>query len=133
MLNPFPELLVYGLLAPFIIRLALGFALIYLSVEHYRNTAQIAQLLRPRTGASARIAGPALAVFELAAGVALIAGAWVQIAAIAALVLTLKPLLLRGDLRAISPYAHSTYAVLFMMALSLLLSGAGAFAFDISL
>ena len=133
MLNPFPELLVYGILAPFIIRLALGFALLYLSVEHYRNKRQIAELLRPLMGRLAGGAGPAMAVFEIAAGVALIAGAWTQIAALCACVLTLKPLFLRSNLRGIAPYSHSTYAILFMMALSLLLSGAGAFAFDIPL
>lgn len=133
MLNPFPELLVYGILAPFIIRLALGFALLYLSVLHYRNKRQIAELLRPSIGRLAGGVGPTVAVFEVASGVALVAGAWTQIAALLACVLMLKPLFLKSHLQGLSPYSHGTYAILFMMALSLLLSGAGAFAFDIPL
>ncbi len=133
MLNPFPELLVYGILAPFIIRVALGSALLYLGIEHYRGRVAIAELLNPLMGKLARGAGGGLGLIEVLCGVALIVGAWTQVAALLACALTLKPLLLRAHLRGLSPYSPGMYMLLFVMALSLLVSGAGAFAFDIPL
>ncbi len=133
MLNPFPELLVYGLIAPFLIRIALGSALLYLAVEHYRGRRDIAELLRPLVGRGGRGVAVALSLFELGAGAFLIVGAWTQLAALVAMVLTIKPLLLKPHLKGLMPYEKATYGLLFLMALSLLLSGAGAFAFDIPL
>lgn len=132
MLNPFPELLTYGLIAPFIIRIAIGSALLYLAVEHYRGRRDIAELMRPLVGRSGGIA-VALSLFELVAGALLLVGAWTQVSALLAMVLTLKPLFLKAHLRGLMPYEKATYGLLFLMALSLLLSGAGAFAFDIPL
>lgn len=133
MLNPFPELLVYGLIAPFIIRIALGSALLYLAVEHYRGRRNIAELLRPLMGHGSRGIAVALSFFELIAGALVLVGAWTQAAALLAMVLTLKPLFLKAHLKGLMPYEKATYGLLFLMAASLLLSGAGAFAFDIPL
>lgn len=133
MLNPFPELLVYGLVAPFIIRLALGSALLFLAVEHYRGRRDIADLMRPLMGRTGYGIAAALSFFELAAGVLLIVGAWTQWAAILAALLTVKPLFLKEHLCGLMAYEKATYGLMLLMAISLLLSGAGAFAFDIAL
>jgi uncharacterized membrane protein YphA (DoxX/SURF4 family) len=133
MLNPFPELLVYGLIAPFIVRLALGSSLLYLAVEHYRGRRDIAELLRPLMGRSGRGVAVVLSLFELIAGALLLVGAWTQLAALLAMALTLKPLFLKAHLKGLMPYEKTTYGLMFLMAFSLLLSGAGAFAFDIPL
>lgn len=133
MLNPFPELLVYGLIAPFIVRIAIGSALLYLSVEHYRGRRDIAELLRPLMGRAGKSMAVVLALFELGTGALLLVGAWTQLSALLAMVLTLKPLFLKAHLKGLMPYEKATYGLMFLMAFSLLLSGAGAFAFDIPL
>lgn len=123
----------YGILAPFIIRVALGSALLYLGIEHYRGRVAIAELLNPLMGKAARSVGAILGLIEALCGGVLIFGAWTQIAALLACALTLKPLLLRSHLRGLSPYTPGMYMLLFIMALSLTVSGAGVFAFDIPL
>ncbi len=133
MLNPFPDLLVYGILAPLVIRLAVGAALLYLSVEHFRNRKDIAALLSPMVGRFSRGAGFYFAVVEAFAGALLVAGAWTQIAALVAIVLAVKSLLLRSRLSPLAPFSRSTYLLIIAMSASLLLSGAGALAFDLPL
>lgn len=133
MLNPFPDLLVYGLLAPFIIRISLGAALLYLGIEHYRTRQDGASLVRPYLGRGAPYASSILGGCAVLCGITLVFGAWTQIAALVACSLSLMPLLLRSHHEGFSPYSRGTYGLLFVMSLSLLLSGAGAFAIDIPL
>lgn len=133
MLNPFPSLLVYGIMAPVLIRVTAGAVLFYLAVLHHRNRAEIAKLISPLTGKSSRIAGDALALAEIIAGGLFIVGLYTQIAALLCIVLVGKALLMRRKLTAIAPLSHTAYLLLMVMCVSLLVSGAGAFAFDIPL
>lgn len=127
MLNPFPELLTYGLLAPFLIRLFLGVVLVLMAVRH----------IAPKNAASAEEASGSrgmrtvLGVVEGAVGLALIVGFYTQVAAIVAALLAAS-YLASPKLRAMST-EHVGLKALLVMALSLLLTGAGAFAFDIPL
>lgn len=133
MLNPFPTLLIYGIFAPLLIRVAVGTVLLYLSVEHLRGRKEIAHALRPMTGGFSSVAPLLLVVCEVIAGVLLVVGAWTQFAAILAIVLSLKALLTRRSLHALRPFPAIAYVLLIVMSLSLLISGAGAFAFDLPL
>lgn len=121
------------MLAPFVIRVALGAALFYLGIEHYRNRLPIADLLRPLMGRGAHHVGLVLGLVEIASAAALVFGAWTQIAALIAGAIVLKPLVLRPHLRGLSPHPRGLYGLLFALSISLLFSGAGAFAFDIPL
>jgi uncharacterized membrane protein YphA (DoxX/SURF4 family) len=71
----------------------------------------------------------------IAAGIAvlLFVGAWTQIAAIAAAIISLKQLLFYRRFSEIIPFPPSTTILLLCIALTLLVSGAGAFAFDLPL
>ena len=133
MLNPFPSLLMFGILAPFIIRVSLGATLLYIAVEHFRSKREIAGVLSPLMGRSSKWAWVLLCSVEVVAGALLVVGAWTQIGAIVVLLLALKTFFIKPSLRHLSPLSRSTYVLMCMMALSLLLSGAGGFAFDLPL
>jgi uncharacterized membrane protein YphA (DoxX/SURF4 family) len=133
MLNPFPDLLIYGIFAPLLIRVALGAALLYLCVEHIRARKEIAQALSRRAGKISRLAAPLLCLIEVAAGALLVVGAWTQVAALVTFVLTITFLVLRKSHAELRPLSSSAYMFMLAMSLSLLLSGAGAYAFDLPL
>jgi uncharacterized membrane protein YphA (DoxX/SURF4 family) len=133
MLNPFPEFLTYGILAPALIRITLGCVLIYLASLHYRDRHEVSSILRPLMGKLAKGIGYYFASIEVIVGILLIAGAWTQIAALVVAALCLKSLILRPHLRGITPLSRTSYALMCVMSLSLLLSGAGGMAFDIPL
>ncbi len=133
MLNPFPTLLIYGVIAPLLIRVTLGALLLYLSAEHFRSRHEIARLVSTLIGKLSKGTGWYLAGIELIIGAALVVGLYTQIAAIIVIVLSLKCLVVKKNLKALSPLSHSTYLLMIVMALSLMLSGAGAFAFDLPL
>ena len=134
MLNPFPELLTYSLLAPFILRITIGFLLVNLGFlklkkeksrwEALFETFQIKQKV---------IATKILGGIEVIGGLALIAGFYTQIAALAFVIL--------GGIEVYIEFKEETllkrdivfYLLMFVIALSLLFSGAGFFAFDLPL
>lgn len=130
MLNIFPALLAYGLLAPLAIRVFVGLVFF---VAGYRR------LLRRIGHADAMTVPPhptalkvPLGIVEIVTGIALVVGAYTQLAAIAGAALSLAYMICasRGI---IVPGGRSMRLALFVMSLSLLVTGAGAFAFDIPL
>lgn len=133
MVNPFPHLLIYGIFAPTLIRVALGAALLFISVEHFRSRKSITELTSPLMGRSARLAGALLAFVEIVVGGLLVVGAWTQIAALLVILLSIKALFIRKSLHALLPVSRGAYVLIAAMALSLLLSGAGGYAFDLPL
>jgi len=131
MLNPFPDLFTYGLLGATLIRITIGAFFFYSAVQHYRGRKETAQLLSPLMGALSKRTGIVLTAIEMIVGLLLVMGAWTQIVAIVAIVLCIKSLLLKSKLTSLAPFSHSTYILLLVMSLSLLVLGGGAFGFDI--
>src|SRR3989344_2898663 len=134
MLNPFPDLLVYSLLAPFILRVVVGIIFIDLGLlmskgEKQRWLSSFSALKVP----SPQIAVKVLAIVEIVAGVMLILGFYTQIAALILALLTFaevyieykEPTLLKRNL--------VFYLLLLTITLYLLLSGAGQPAIDLPL
>ena len=134
MLNPFPDLLTYGLLAPFILRVVAGFIFVNLGALVFKNEKErwlssltILKIPNPR------IALKILGAIEIAGGVMLVLGLYTQIAALVLGLLTFAeayteykdPLILKRN--------YVFYILLLSITLSLLLSGAGAFAIDLPL
>jgi uncharacterized membrane protein YphA (DoxX/SURF4 family) len=133
-LNPFPDLLTYSLLAPFILRVVVGFIFIdlgKLSLQSERKNWIISfkTLGLPGPEISVKIFGG----LQLGAGVMLLIGFYTQIAA---LILALL-VLIEGYIEYKDPSIIKRnlvfYVLLFAILLSLLLSGAGAFAIDLPL
>jgi uncharacterized membrane protein YphA (DoxX/SURF4 family) len=134
MLNTFPELLTYSQVGPFILRLVLGLILIDVGLLKFRGErsewikAFDAYKIKP-----AYIFVSLFGLLEIIGGSLLVIGLYTQIAALVFVVLS-----------AIEFYTEYTegnvirrdivfYALVFAISLSLLLTGAGAYAKDIPL
>lgn len=134
MLNPFPELLSYGLLAPFLLRIVLGFIFIDLGFLKFKTekTRWIASFetlgIKP-----ADFFVPLYAVLQIIGGLMLLMGFYTQIAALGFVILTGIELLIEWKTREILKRDLVFYLLLFVISLSILITGAGAFAFDLPL
>ena len=134
LLTVFPDLLTYGLIAPLILRAALGLTLIYFSYlkfgkERFEKIVFFDSLgMKPGAYYVNAIRG-----IELLGGIMLVVGAYTQIAAMVIALVMLAtmfikwrhPESLRNDIE--------FYLLLFAVALSLVFLGAGFFAFDLPL
>ncbi len=134
MLNPFPELLAYSLLAPFILRLVLGLIFIDLGALKFRSergrwiASFEALYLRP-----ADFFVTFYALLQIAGGLLLIVGLWTQVAALAFAIFAGAELYVEWRAREIIKRDIVFHLFIFVISLSLLLTGAGAYAFDIPL
>jgi uncharacterized membrane protein YphA (DoxX/SURF4 family) len=134
MLNPFPDLLTYSLLAPFLLRLIVGFVFIDLGVllfkkENERWILSFKTLRIPKPIIATKI----LAIIQVAGGAMLIVGLYTQIAALVLGILTFIEVYLEYKDPSILKRNIVFYMLVFTILLSLLLSGAGAFAIDLPL
>ncbi|MBX4181494.1 DoxX family membrane protein [Candidatus Parcubacteria bacterium] len=134
MLNLFPELLNYSLLGPFILRVLLGLIFIDLGVLKFK-------VERPRWIASfetlhLRPADLFVSIYgalQVIGGLLLILGLWTQLAALAFVIFSGAELYVEWSAREILKRDAVFYLLVFVISLSLLLTGAGAYAFDIPL
>lgn len=134
MLNPFPELLTYSLLAPFILRVVAGFIFIdlgrlVLQGEKTRWLTSLSALNIPRPEMTVKILG----LLEIVGGLMLIAGFYTQISALVLAILTFAEAFVEYKEPVLLKRNFVFYVLLLTISLSLLLSGAGAFAVDIPL
>lgn len=119
MLNPFPSLLIYSTLAPFILRIVLG--LIFLDLGASRLRSRKLNFLS------------AIALLEVVGAFMLFIGLYTQIAALGFAILTGIELYIEWKDSKILKGDFVFYLLLFVISLSLLLTGAGAYAKDIPL
>ena len=134
MLNPFPELLMYSLLGPFILRVLLGLIFIDLGLLKFRSE-------KERWLASFETLGlrptdlflPLYALLQIVGGLLLLIGLWTQVAALAFVIFTSIELYIEWKAREILKRDMVFYILIFTVSLSLLLTGAGAYAIDIPL
>lgn len=134
MLNPFPELLVYSMLAPFLLRIVVGFIFIDLGIllfkgEKERWLLSLNTLHIPNPKLVVKILG----VIEIVGGVALLLGALTQIAALILALLTFIEIYIEYKNPEVIKRTFVFYLLVLVITLSLLFSGAGAFAFDLPL
>ena len=134
MLNPFPDLLTYSLLAPFILRLVAGLIFIDLGFLAFKNEKEswINSL------STLKVPNPKLAVkifsgIEVIGGIMLILGFYTQIAALVLGLLIFAETYIEYKEPEILKRNFVFYIMLLAIVLSLLLSGAGAFAIDLPL
>ncbi len=134
MLNPFPELLMYSLLGPFLLRVVLAFIFVNLGILKFRgekerwNSSFETLGLRPTS-----LFVPLYATLQIVGGILLIIGLWTQIAALAFVFFTGIEFYIEWKDGKILKRDLVFYLLLFTTSLSLLLTGAGAFAVDIPL
>jgi putative oxidoreductase len=131
MLNPFPELLSFSLL---VLRLVLGLIFVDLGVLKFK-----AERSRWISSFKALHLNPAeifvsgFGLIEVVGGFLLIIGAWTQIVALVFIVLVGLELYVEYRDASILKRDFTFYLLVLAIAISLLLSGAGAYAFDIPL
>ncbi|MDO8589911.1 MAG: DoxX family protein [bacterium] len=134
MLNPFPELLAYSMLGPFILRILLALIFIDLGFLKFRSEKEgwLASFetlgLRP-----ADLFVPLYALLQIIGGLMLLAGLWTQVAALAFVIFSGIELYVEWQAREILKRDMVFYILIFAISLSLLLTGAGAYAIDIPL
>jgi len=122
MLSLFPSLLAYERIGPLLIRLVLGITLAYFGYKKFRGQGQSSGSNSPRYG----IAEMVIAIF-------LIIGLFTQLAALLnAIILVIKLAFKAKDGKLLSD-GINYYALLLVMAISLVFTGPGFFAFDLPL
>ena len=132
MLNTFPNLLVLGFFAPTIIRVAAALAFGYMAYVQYKRRSQIAELRLP-FGAGGGWVAWLMVTFNLAVATMLLFGYYTQIAAILAVAALVKSLVFKRWYPSAVPLSRVSILLLAVMCLSLLISGAGAIAYDLPL
>ncbi len=134
MLNPFPELLNFALLAPLLLRGVLGLVFIDLGFLKFRGE-------KERWLASCEAIGvrpadffvPLYGFLQIAGGLMLIFGFYTQLAALMFVIFTGAELYIEWQAKDVLKRDLVFYLLLFVISLSLLFTGAGAFAFDLPL
>lgn len=128
----FPELLYLELLGPFLIRVVAGAIWIALAQWHYTNWAELQHTLAKHIPAATPALWSLIAL-EGAIGSTLMLGLYTQAAAGAGAALAF---LFSGHaslVRSLTPYSPALYALLCAVCISLIFTGAGAFAVDMPL
>ncbi len=133
MLNLFPQMLVYHFSAPTVLRIAAGITLFFLAYAFWRKRADVIKITFPVVGHMPQWLVWFSVVFEVAVGIALVVGYGTQVAAILGIITSLKHLWWWKRFAHLLPFSQSTYYLLAVICLSLLLTGAGALAFDLPL
>jgi uncharacterized membrane protein YphA (DoxX/SURF4 family) len=132
MLSLFPQIL---FLAPFsaaLLRVVAGLVFADLAYFHFNNRRAATEELSTMIG-GARTIIILYGLIEAGIALCLIIGLWTQAAAILGCVIAVKMLFIRASLRKLRPFSQLSYALLAVICLSLLITGAGIFAVDLPL
>ncbi len=132
LLNPFPQLLTYSFSAPTLLRVMGACMFAYLAYTHYQRRGSVGMRRFPVLGDAPWVIWVAVGI-ETATALGLFFGYYTQYAAIAGAIVALKNIVWRGAYPGFFILPRSTALLLLAITLSLLLTGAGAFAFDIPL
>jgi putative oxidoreductase len=134
MLNTFPLLLSYSFFSPLILRLAIGIIFIsYGYVKLTSNRAKEISFFESIGFKPGKYYAFGFGVVEALIGLMLIVGLYTQIAALIAFIISLLCVIAKNKYPEKFPNQAKYYTLLLVISLSLMLSGAGPFAFDIPL
>lgn len=134
MLNPFPELLNYALLAPFLLRAVVG--LIFLDLGILKFKGEKARWISSFETLGVHPADLLVGLYgalQVVGGIMLLVGVYTQIAALFFVLSTGIELYIEWQAREVLKRDITFYLLLFVISLSLLLTGAGAYAIDLPL
>lgn len=137
MLNPFPDLLSFGygsyFLVPALLRITVAAVFVYLALTLFKNKKGAASEFTMLSHEMAIWAVGVAVLIEFGVAALLFVGAYTQITAIVAAAGSIKALILKKRFPTLYPLAPLAYTLIAIIALSLLFTGAGAFAFDLPL
>jgi uncharacterized membrane protein YphA (DoxX/SURF4 family) len=120
MLSLFPSFLTYSLFAPFLLRIVLAATILFFA---YRN------LKTPNAPATQKAAG----ALEVICAILLIIGLFTQAAALIVAIIMVVRLVKKVQQKAFLTDGVNYYLILLVIALSIIMSGAGRIAFDLPL
>lgn len=134
MLNPFPDLLNFSFFAPFILRVVIGLiffdlGFLFFRGEKERWSISLATLKVPSPNLTVKILG----IIQMVCGLALVIGFYTQLAALVLALFSFVAVYVEYKDPAILKRSLVFYILLLAILLSLLLTGAGAFAIDLPL
>ena len=133
-LNTFPDLLTYSILSPFILRIVLGFIGMNLGYLKFgREKEAWRKLFETINFRPARYFVKMIALIELVGGFMLILGYYTQITAMVFALVFFCEMVLEYRDESLENRNLPFYILMFVISLSLIFSGAGAFALDIGL
>ena len=133
MLNPFPDLLSLVFFAPFLLRVGLGLLLFLFGFLRLSGKKDMyLERFRERWPEGGRGLLFLLGGTEVIVGILFIVGFYTQIATLISMIMALTLLLTRKTKR-LTGNSKPFYFLIFIVSLSLLISGAGALAFDMPL
>jgi uncharacterized membrane protein YphA (DoxX/SURF4 family) len=133
MLNPFPALLDFAILAPFILRITLGVVLIYISYSViYKKRKDFYKYYKDHKYPFPSVVTWFFGVLNALVGLFFIIGFLTQVDALIAIYLLVSLYLSDKEIGSFQ-FSGSFYLLASIVAFSLLFLGAGAFAFDIPL
>jgi hypothetical protein len=125
MFSMFPSLFTFSFFAPTLLRIVASLAFLFFAYRLARHTR-----MHPGSGTPFTWY---IILAEIVVGGSLFVGLYTQIGAILGVLLSFKLMYFVSRKKYIAPYDYLTYALLVAICLSLLLLGAGAFAFDLPL
>ena len=132
MFNPFPQLLTYSYFAPTLLRVVAAGVFAYVVWVQMVRRDEIAATRYPIIGGGGWVVWVAV-LWESIVALGLLLGYYTQIIAILGAIVALKIFIWKRWCPALFPLSHIASLLLFCIMLSLLLSGAGAYAFDLRL
>lgn len=132
MLTPFPELLMFEFFAPTLLRIAVAGAFAYLAYTAWTNKEKIAHTELPLIGKQPWAATLNVGILGILAAM-LFVGYYTQVAALLGAIASIKGVVFKLRYPNVFPFSRSTYLLIAMVCASLLLTGAGALAFDLPL
>ena len=133
-LNTFPDLLTFGIIAPFIVRVVLAFIAINLGyLKLGKEKLEWKELFETIHFRPAQFFVKLFAVIEILGGLMLLVGAYTQIVAMVFAVIFFCEAIIEYREESLEDRNLTFYILLFAISLSLIVSGAGAFALDSAL
>jgi len=130
MLSFFPQILFLAPYSSTILRLTSGLFFVYIGYQMCIRRAEFTRVEVPIIGTLSVWMIWFSAIATILDGLALIAGFGTQLAAIIGMIIAIKHFALSQKYEMIRPVARTTYVVLFIICICLLLSGAGPYAID---
>lgn len=132
MLSLFPQILFLSPIGTTLLRVTAGLVFLLMGWKHYKNRDALSTMQFIVIGGGLWI--PMVTAFvEVAVGITLTLGIYTQAAAIVGAAIALKSVVWKGRYPAFFPLSRTASVLLLVISLSLIMSGAGAFAFDLPL
>ncbi|OGJ56595.1 hypothetical protein A2635_00580 [Candidatus Peribacteria bacterium RIFCSPHIGHO2_01_FULL_51_9] len=133
MFSLFPQILFLQPVGVGLLRIVAGIYLVYIGYSLWRERSGVAKERVPIIGHIPEWLSMVAAVVQTLLGLLLILGAWTQLAALLGTIVAFKCVVFADAYKKIIPLERSTSILLLVILLSLIVTGAGAFAVDLPL